>query len=369
MKGKRDAMENTGTKERLLPPAAVTALLAWYEENKRDLPWRRDCDPYRVWISEIMLQQTRVEAVKPYFARFIEAFPDVFALAGAPEEKLLKLWEGLGYYSRARNLQKAARLIVSEYGGKMPADEKKLRALPGIGDYTAGAIASIAFGLPAPAVDGNLLRVLSRFCGSFEDITQAAVKKQWSADLRSSIPTDPHDAATFTQAMIEVGAVVCVPNGEAKCGACPFSPWCRAAREGLTGVLPVKSAKKPRRIEEKTVLLIRDGERTALSKRPERGLLAGLYELPNLEGHITPETLPEIIRGFGFDPLRIRRIEDAKHIFTHIEWHMIAYDVRIAAEPEGYHERSGMLLVDNRELRARYAIPSAFAAYTKYLFS
>lgn len=351
----------------LLPTEAVEALLAWYGANRRDLPWRRTNDPYRIWISEIMLQQTRVEAVKRYYARFLEAFGDVAALANAPEEQLLKLWEGLGYYSRARNLQKAAKVIVSDYDGKMPADVKTLRALPGIGDYTAGAIASIAFGFPEPAVDGNLLRVLSRFDGCTDDISLPAVKKAWSERLRSSIPTEPSRAATFTQAMIELGATVCVPNGAARCESCPFAPWCRAKAEDLTDALPVKGEKRPRRIEEKTVLLIRDGERTALHKRPDKGLLAGLYELPNVAGHLDADRVTELIRSYGFEPLRVTRAEDAKHIFTHIEWHMIAYDVRIAAEEAGFHGKSGLNLVGNRELHECYAIPSAFSAYTKYL--
>ncbi len=352
---------------RLLSPEAVAALLAWYERNRRDLPWRRTGDPYRIWISEIMLQQTRVEAVRRYYERFLTAFPDVETLAGAPEEQLFKLWEGLGYYSRARNLQKAARVIVSEYGGHFPADAERLKKLPGVGDYTAGAIASIAFGLPEPAVDGNLLRVLSRVDGCFDDITSGAVKKKWAERLRSSVPEQPKDAATFTQAMIELGATVCVPNGEAKCPDCPFLPWCRAAKEGLTEVLPVKGEKKPRRIEEKTVFLIRDGERVALHRRPERGLLAGLYELPNVPGHLEEDRVAGRIRDFGLEPLRVRRMDDAKHIFTHIEWHMIAYDVRIAAEPEGEHPQSGLVFADIADVRARYAIPSAFAAYTKYM--
>ena len=351
--------------EQLLQPEAVEALLRWYETHRRDLPWRHTKDPYRIWISEIMLQQTRVEAVKPYYTRFLEAFPDVAALAEAPEQKLMKLWEGLGYYSRARNLQKAAKTVVEQYGGEMPADEEALRGLCGIGDYTAGAIASIAFGIRAPAVDGNVLRVLSRVCGSYDDIAKQETKKKWSEALRSSIP---EDAGSFAQAMIEIGAVVCVPNGEAKCGECPLEPYCAAAKQHLTDVLPVRSAKKPRRVEDLTVLLIRDGVRTALHQRPKKGLLAGLYELPNLPGHLEEDTLPEVIRGLGFEPLRIQRIEDSKHIFTHIEWHMIAYTVQIAPEFDGFHAQSGMLLVENGDLRAHYAVPSAFSAYTKYLW-
>lgn len=350
--------------EQALCTQAVEALLNWYREGHRDLPWRHTRDPYRIWISEIMLQQTRVEAVKPYYARFLEAFPTVEALANAPEQQLMKLWEGLGYYSRARNLQKAAKTVVEQYNGNMPADEKALRGLCGIGDYTAGAIASIAFGIRAPAVDGNVLRVLSRVNGSYDDIALQETKKKWNEALRAVIP---EDAGSFTQAMIELGATVCVPNGEAKCGDCPMAPYCRAAKEGLTDALPVRSAKKPRRIEDLTVLILRDGARTALHKRPAKGLLAGLYELPNLPGHIAEDELPGVIRSLGFEPLRIQRAEDAKHIFTHIEWHMIAYTVQIAPEFDGYHEQSGMLLVENDDLHANYAIPSAFSAYTKYL--
>lgn len=355
------------TNGRLLSEAAVAALLDWYRAERRDLPWRKTKDPYCIWISEIMLQQTRVEAVKRYYARFLSAFPTVEALAEADEELLLKLWEGLGYYSRARNLQRTARVLVSDYGGRMPSDTRALRRLPGIGDYTVGAIASIAFGLPEPAVDGNLLRVLSRLDGCFDDITLPAVKRGWSERLRSSIPHDAESASTFTQAMIELGAVVCVPNGEPRCAVCPLRPQCRAAREGLTDRLPIRGEKKPRRVEERTVLLIRDGERTALGKRPARGLLAGLYELPNVEGHLDADRVTELVRGYGFEPLQVRRLEDAKHIFTHIEWRMIAYDVRIAAEAEGEHAPSGLRLVDGDALHGQYAIPSAFSAYTKYL--
>lgn len=352
----------TETEKPILSPEAVAALLEWYGSNARDLPWRHTRDPYRVWISEIMLQQTRVEAVKPYYARFLDAFPTVFDLAAAPEDRLLKLWEGLGYYSRARNLQKAAQMLVRDYGGEMPADETLLRRLPGIGDYTAGAIASIAFGLPAPAVDGNVLRVLSRAVGSHDDIADPAVKTRFRSSLRAVIP--PNTGA-FTQSLIELGACICVPNGEPKCSVCPLSPFCVANREHLTDVLPVKSSKKPRRIENLTVLILRDGTRTVLRKRPPSGLLAGLYEFPNAKGHLPPDEVATAVRSMGFAPLSVTRIEDAKHVFTHIEWHMIAYVVQISPESEGYHPPSGCYLVGD-DLRAEYALPSAFSAYTKY---
>ena len=350
--------------EKILSPSAIEALLDWYRANRRDLPWRHTNDPYKIWLSEIMLQQTRVEAVKPYYARFLEACPTVEALAELPSERLMKLWEGLGYYSRARNLQKAAQTVVSEYGGRLPRSYEELRRLCGIGDYTAGAIASIAFDERVPAVDGNVLRVLSRLCGSYEDISQQTTKSAWRDRLAEVVP---EAAGDFTQSLIELGATVCVPNGEAKCEVCPLASYCVAAREHLCDELPVRATKKPRRIEQMTVLLIRDGDRTALHKRPEKGLLAGLFELPNVSGHLTEDELTAYIRSIGFEPLQFKRLDDAKHIFTHIEWHMIAYDVRIAPEFDGFHGASGMLLVNNDDLHANYAIPSAFAAYKKYL--
>ena len=349
---------------RILSEDAVNRLLAWYRENRRDLPWRHTTDPYRIWLSEIMLQQTRVEAVKPYYARFLEVCPTVQALAELPEERLMKLWEGLGYYSRARNLQKAARTVTERFGGRMPSTYEELRTLAGVGDYTAGAVASIAFGERVPAVDGNVLRVLARVGGLYDDIALPATKAAWREAL---LPCVPEAAGDFTQALIELGATVCVPNGEARCAECPLAGDCEAARRHLTDTLPVRSAKKPRRIEPLTVLIIRDGARTVLHKRPNSGLLAGLYELPNVKGHLSEQDVPSCVRKFGFEPLYVERLEDAKHIFTHIEWHMIAYSVRVTPEFDGNFGVDGMLLVPNRELHERYAVPSAFSAYVKYL--
>ena len=347
-----------------LTEQAIFDLLTWYQQNKRDLPWRHTSDPYCIWLSEIMLQQTRVEAVKPYYARFLSACPTVKDLAELDEDRLMKLWEGLGYYSRVRNLQKAARTVMRDFGGEIPHTYAELRRLSGIGEYTAGAIAAIAFGERVPAIDGNVLRVLARVMGSREDIADPKTKSAWREAL---LPLIPERAGDFNQALIELGATVCVPNGEAKCAACPMAPYCRAHLENLTDELPVKSAKKPRRIEKKTVLVIQDGDRTALCKRPSKGLLAGLWELPNREGHLSEGALVDFIRSIGFEPLRVERIEDSKHIFTHIEWHMIAYTVRIAPEFDGWQGGEGMLLVKNEDLHASYAIPSAFSAYTKYL--
>ncbi len=350
--------------ETAMKSEAVRALLEWYEENKRDLPWRHTRDPYRIWISEIMLQQTRVEAVKPYYARFLKAFPTVTDLARAPSEKLLKLWEGLGYYSRARNLQRAAQEVVARYGGEMPSDEQALRALPGIGDYTAGAIASIAFDIPAPAVDGNVLRVLSRLNADESDIALQQTKKMWNARLRLSVPKE---AGSFTQALIELGATVCVPNAAPKCESCPLADFCLARERKLTEQIPVKSAKKGRRIENRTVLVIGDGERYVIGKRPEKGLLAGLYELPNVGCHMGESEALALVRALGFEPLRIGRLEDSKHIFTHIEWNMIAYEVLVSPEFDGFSPQNGLFLADVTEIRERYAFPGAFSAYTQYL--
>lgn len=349
----------------ILSEQAIVDLLAWYSVHKRDLPWRHTRDPYRIWVSEIMLQQTRVEAVKPYYARFMNALPTVRDLAEVSEEKLLKLWEGLGYYSRARNLQKAARTVMQEYGGELPKTYHELRKLCGIGDYTAGAIASIAFGERVPAIDGNVLRVLARVTGSYDDIALPQTKKRWQELLAPCVPARAGD---FTQALIEIGATVCVPNGEAKCAQCPLSKHCVSNMKHLTDEIPVRSAKKPRKIEKKTVFLILDGNRTSLHKRPTTGLLAGLYELPNTEGHLGEAEATAYLRSIGFEPLRLARIEDAKHIFTHLEWHMIAYAVRISPDFDGVDESHGYFLIDNDDLRQNYAVPSAFSAYGKYLY-
>ncbi len=343
-----------------VPPETVDALLDWYRVSARPLPWRTDITPYRVWLSEIMLQQTRVEAVKPYFQRFMQAFPDIPALANAKETHLLKLWEGLGYYSRARNLQKAAKLLVERYDGKLPADVKELQKLPGIGSYTAGAIASIAFGIPAPAVDGNVLRVLARLTGCDADIRLPQTRKAAEAAVSKLCPEKA--AGEFTQAMIEIGALICVPNGDAKCSVCPLAKWCAANKNGNVERLPVRSDKPPRRVEERTVLLLQEGDRFLISRRPPKGLLAGLYELPNRLGTLTERDALAFARENGFQPLHTERLPQATHLFTHIEWHMSGWHMT------GWFESTrGKTLATRRELSEVYAIPSAFSAYVKHL--
>ncbi len=341
----------------------VKPLLTWYDGHARVLPWRENNHPYRVWVSEIMLQQTRVEAVKPFFERFLAALPDVQALARCPEDELLKLWEGLGYYNRVRNMQKAARVIVEEYEGRFPADYEKLLALPGIGYYTAGAIASIAFDIRMPAVDGNVLRVLSRVKASFDDILKQSVKTAMEREVQEIIPAGR--AGDFNQALIEIGAMVCVPNGKAKCGECPLAFCCRAKAKGIVDELPKKKAKKARRIEKRTVLVLREGNRVAIRKRPAKGLLAGLYELPNLDGCLREEEVLTQIRQWGLAPLRILPLAGAKHIFSHVEWQMTGYAVSL--EETDDMEQSGLFFIDAEETEKKYPIPAAFAFYAGYM--
>ncbi len=342
-------------------------LLKWYDENRRILPWREEATPYRVWVSEIMLQQTRVEAVKPYFERFMRALPDIGALAEAKEEELLKLWEGLGYYNRVRNLQKAAIQIVESYGGEMPASYEALLTLSGIGSYTAGAIASIAFGIRKPAVDGNVLRVVSRLRADERLISDAKVKLSVEEDLERTMPADrPGD---FNQAMMEIGACVCIPNGAPLCGKCPLKEICKANRLGRQQEFPRKEGRKPRTIEEKTILLVRDGERIAVRKRKAKGLLAGLYEFPSLEGYRSAQEVAAFLNRNGISPIRIRQIEDAKHIFTHKEWHMKGYLIRVDELEKGLPgaDTADWLMIEPQQTQTAYPIPSAFGAYSKYL--
>lgn len=350
----------------------VAPLLSWYDANKRILPWRENTDPYRIWVSEIMLQQTRVEAVKPYFDRFIKALPRVKNLAEIEEAGLLKLWEGLGYYNRVKNMQKAARMIMEQYGGNMPSSYELLLTLPGIGSYTAGAVASIAFQQPVPAVDGNVLRILTRLTADSSDILSAGFKKQMEQRLLSIMPKDrPGD---FNQAMMELGATICVPNGEPKCGECPWSTMCRARAEDKISRIPYKAPRKPRKIEKKTVLILRDGERTLIRKRPDKGLLAGLFEFPTFDGWLTGEQIKKIVEEMGYKALYMEKTEEASHVFTHKEWHMKGYLIKV--EEAGFSPEERMPagnsteclhLILPEEIEAGYPIPSAFKAFTKYI--
>lgn len=343
----------------------IEPLLEWYSQHARVLPWREEPTPYRVWVSEIMLQQTRVEAVKPYFERFVTALPDIAALAACEEERLLKLWEGLGYYNRVRNMQLAACSVMAEYGGTLPADYEALLSLKGIGHYTAGAIASIAYGIPVPAVDGNVLRILMRVSEDVSDIGKQSVKSEVEKLLLPVIPQNR--AAAFTQAMMELGATVCVPNGEPKCMECPWQTFCLAKKHGSYTHLPVKMKAKPRKIEDKTVLIICDGEKVLLHRRSKRGLLAGMYEFPNMPGHMTQHEALAYVKERKLIPVKIEPLEEAKHIFSHIEWHMTGYMIRIAQLDDGIAQEPDYLFAEAAVSEEKYAIPSAFSRYTKYL--
>ena len=338
---------------------AVEPVIQWYRENHRNLPWRNTRDPYRIWVSEIMLQQTRVEAVKRYYERFLSELPTVKELAEVPEDRLMKLWEGLGYYNRVRNMQKAARQVMEEYGGEFPHTYDTIRSLTGIGNYTAGAVSSFAFGIPKPAVDGNVLRVLSRILASEEDIMKAGVRSWMERAVEEVIPEQ--NASDFNQGLIELGALVCVPNGDPRCRECPAAGLCLAREKGIQTRLPVKAKAKARRIEKRTVLIFRDARGVAIRKRPSRGLLAGLYELPNVEGHLTGRQAADYGKSIGLMPVRVRKLEDAKHIFSHVEWHMIGYEMLVDELEKSCGAE--MIFAKKEELETVYSIPSAFESY------
>ena len=328
-------------REDALLSEAVPLLLEWYRLCRRELPWRENTEFYRVWISEIMLQQTRVEAVKGYFLRFVERFPSVEALAAADEEEVLKAWEGLGYYSRARNLHRAAKQMAKE---GIPQDYAGVRALPGVGDYTAGAICSIACHLPCPAVDGNVLRVLTRLFASPVKIDGAKARKEFEARLKEVYPPE---AGEFCQALMELGALVCLPNGAPLCGQCPWRALCRAHAAGEETKSPVRGEKKERRIETQFVYVLRCGERYALVKREGTGLLAGLWQFPCYQ---TEQVFAPVLATMR-----------AKHVFTHVEWHMTGILAEVPRETPSF------MWATKEEIKTKYALPSAFRPFAVWL--
>lgn len=330
------------------------ALLGWFEENKRILPFRQEPSPYHIWVSEIMLQQTRVSAAVPYYLRFIEALPDIPALAACPEEQLHKLWEGLGYYSRVRNLQKAAQLVCQQYGGELPGDLDALKALPGIGDYTAGAIASIGFGLPAPAVDGNVLRVFSRLYNDASDITDGKTKAAFTQWVMEHQP--PGRPGAYNEALMELGALICLPNGEPLCGQCPLATICRARAAGTQNQLPVKAPKKARKIQPITVALIHSPQGWLVQQRPAAGLLAGLWQPMLFEEALTREELQARVKQLVGEVTPGQLLPGAKHIFTHIEWHLSGWQFEAEAVPLP----TGYAWATAQELAEVYTLPNAF---------
>ena len=326
----------------------------WYEANKRDLPWRRDKDPYHIWVSEIMLQQTRVEAVKGYYARFLEKLPTVQDLADAPEDALHKLWEGLGYYNRVKNMKKAAQVIVNSYGGVFPKTYEEVIALPGIGPYTAGAICSIAYNLPTPAVDGNVIRVLSRLLADSTPPNAPAVRKKMEAILKEVYP---ERAGDFTQALMELGATVCGPNQKPDCMNCPCKDFCKACALGIAHQLPVKVEKRARLVQEKTVFVLDCEGYFALEKRPSKGLLAGLWQFPNTEGTLETEGAISYLSSLGVSVKDIHKYVERSHIFTHVEWKMRAYYISIKdmAGPFTWMSR--------QQIEEEAALPTAFRMF------
>ena len=335
----------------MIPKEFAALVVEWFRREGRLLPWREGRNPYRIWISEVMLQQTRIEAVIPYYHRFLKELPDVAALAECPEDQLLKLWEGLGYYSRARNLKKAAMKVMAEFGGEMPKKAKELRSLTGIGDYTAGAIASIAFGEPAPAVDGNVLRVMTRVLGDESDIALPETKKKIAAQLGEIYPVGSA-AGDLTEGIMEIGERVCIPAGVPLCTVCPLREICKA-REGLWKTIPVKSPKKERKILNKTVFVLKVGEKIAIRRRPEDGLLAGMWEFYSIDEALSEKEAEKRLEAEGFAPEKLISLGKAKHIFTHLEWHMTGFLVECAEEKEGFVWKSF------EEIDASYAIPTA----------
>ncbi|MBR7122069.1 MAG: A/G-specific adenine glycosylase [Oscillospiraceae bacterium] len=330
------------------------ALLLWYHRCKRDLPWREDTEPYHIWLSEIMLQQTRVEAVKGYYARFLKVLPTIESLANADDELLHKLWEGLGYYSRVRNLKKAAQMVMQKYDGVFPAQYTQVRELPGIGEYTAGAICSIAFSQPIPAVDGNVLRVISRLTDDDTPIDLPAYKKTVKEALQRVYPKE---AGEFTQALMELGATVCGPNREPDCPGCPCKGFCLGYANGREKCLPVKKPKKTRRIEARTVFILRCGDCYALEKRPNNGLLADLWQFPNVQGKLELEDALSFVSNAGLRPTQVHRQLERKHIFTHIVWQMRGIYLTVKNKNQSY------VWMTSQQINTQAALPTAFRQF------
>ena len=338
-------------------------LLDWYRVNKRDLPWRKDQNPYKIWVSEIMLQQTKVDTVIPYFNRFITQFPTVYDLADADSQDVLKAWEGLGYYSRARNLQHAVREVVSTYGGDVPENPKELSSLKGIGPYTSGAILSIAFDQPEPAVDGNVMRVLSRVLKIEDNISEQRVRKQFEAHVRELISIE--DPSSFNQGIMELGALVCTPRAP-MCMLCPVQEYCRAYAEGIEEQLPIKAkAKKKTSIPYITLLIKNQNDQYVIEKRPDTGLLADLWQFPMIPiNEVSIDQVENwIYEKYGLTIELKEKKGKLKHIFTHLIWNLEIY------EAETYRDvadEKQFTFVDKRDLRA-YPFPVSHLNMMKFL--
>ena len=332
----------------------TNSLLDWYDQSKRILPWRDNPNPYHVWISEIMLQQTRVETVIPYFNRFIQELPTIYDLSVVDDDRLNKLWEGLGYYSRVRNLKKAAITIMNEFGGQIPQNQKELESLSGIGPYTSGAVLSIAFNKKYTAVDGNVLRVFARILGIRENIKEPLIKKEIKDNVEKLLPMKR--VGDFNQGLMEIGATVCLPNGAPTCSVCPFNNICVAYNKGLINEIPAKQQKKKKREEDITVFVIRYNDEFAIEQRPSSGLLAGLFQFPYIEGHKNHREVSALFPG-----AKVQRIQDGKHIFSHIVWHQIGYEIKVDNKFDKY------IWTSKSDIESTYSIPTAFKVYKKYI--
>lgn len=344
-------MENREKLKKIVKP-----LVKWFQENARELPWREGKDPYKIWLSEIMLQQTKIEVVKNYYLRFIEEIPNIQDLASVEEEKLLKLWEGLGYYNRVRNLKKAAIVVKENYQGKMPKTYQELITLPGIGEYTAGAIASIAYNEKIVAVDGNVLRVISRVIGSKQDVLLPNTKKEITQILKEIMP---EQSGNFNEGLMELGERICIPNGQPLCEKCPIYRYCIAYEQELTLKIPVREKKIKKRKEQKTVLVLLAKNKIAIQKRGEKGLLAKMYQFPNMEGIKSKKEVKEILKQCKLEPIEIEEIGKYKHIFSHIEWDMIGYRIQVKEENKQY------IWVEKEEELNKYPIPMAFEKFRR----
>lgn len=338
-------------------------LLTWYRSNAKSFPWRESPTPYHVWISEIMLQQTRIEAALPYYQRFITTLPDIQSLATVSQDELLKLWEGLGYYSRAKNLQKAANIVMTDFGGRLPADYNQLLSLPGIGAYTAGAIASIAYHIAVPAVDGNVMRVLSRLTNDPTDVLSNEGKKHFTKLASELISHE--DPGAFNQALMELGENICLPNTAPHCSLCPLQSECIASEQGTAADLPIRIKKTTRRIENRQVVIITcddESPSVLIHYRENNGLLGGMWEFPNTTEQHPLSCIPDELASQCHP---IGQLASSKHLFSHIEWRMSGLHYKAHSKialPDGY------CWATLRELEDQYPIPGAFATYKKLMY-
>lgn len=336
----------------------VNPLLEWYYQNQRLLPWRKDKNPYHVWVSEIMLQQTRIEAVIDYYYRFMTELPTIESLANCNQDRLLKLWEGLGYYNRVRNLQKSAQIIMNEYHGVFPDSYLTILSLPGIGEYTASAIASICFSLQEATVDGNVLRVYMRINNCYDNIDDKKVRTEVRKNIISIMPKD---TGSFNQALMELGETICIPNGVPKCEICPIKNFCKAYENKSFLELPVKSTKKEKQEEDYTIFLFTHHQKVGICKRSEQGLLHNLWQFFNVSGKLSLSQIKTYLNNHNIEYSKIKKSITYSHIFTHKKWNMVSYIVNL----ENTKNINGVTWVTLEELEKEYALPTAFQPFKK----